>query len=266
MSTSAARLDFDQILCRLNLHAVLPALAELVRLSADARALVAGWNFSWRLSVLGGPATTLRCRDGVLAAFPGRSQPAAVDLLFLSARQLNRSFADGRGLPPLPLGAPWHWAKLRPFVALSKLLSEHLQPSEASLAAASPEWREAHTRLLLGVLCRAAPLVGQYDRAAATTLAGAPPGNLELQVPAFDFTARLGSGDDAAPSRRAADATIIFRDDAALEEALHGRLDSAAAVGLGRLEVHGLVPLADAWSHVLDRVEAYLQPRAAVAA
>lgn len=265
MSTPAARLDFDQILCRLNLHAVLPALAELVRLSADARALVAGWNFSWRLSVLGGPATTLRCRDGVLDVFPGRSQSAAVDLLFVSARQLNRSFADERSLPPLPLGAPWHWVKLRSFVALSKLLSEHLQPSEASLAAASPELREAHTRLLLGVLCRAAPLVGQYDRAAATTLAGAPPGNLELQVPAFDFTARLGSGDNATQNGRA-DATIIFRDDDALDEALHGRLDSAAAVGLGRLEIHGLVPLADAWSHVLDRVEAYLQPRAAVAA
>ena len=149
-------------------------------------------------------------------------------------------------------------------------MNEYLQPSEEALAA-DADFREAHSRLLLGVLGRATPLVGRYDRPSVATLAEAPPGCLELRVPAFGFVTRFGDepGVSAAQSTFAgsdavfppADATIVFRDVETLDAALHGRLDAAAAIGLGRLEVQGLIPLADVWSYVLDRVEFYLQPK-----
>ena len=275
---------FDHVLARLHLHAVLPALEELVRISPEAAGVVAGKNFSLRLAVLGGPAVTLRCEGGPLKIFPDRAPRAAVNLLFFSAQQLNRLFTkQPGGWPPLPVGAPWHLPKLRTFVALTQLLDRYLQPPTAGKTAAiktlqtEPGFREVQTRLLLQVLRRAAPLVAELDPPSAALLAGYPGSSLELQAPTLDFKTRFhanrsrnGNGATAAAAEKdappewtdPADATIVFRDPATLEAALHGRLDAAVAVGLGQLEVRGLIPLADAWSFVLDRVEVYLKPKA----
>ncbi len=245
---------------------------RIVPVAADT---ISGKNFSIRLSVLGGPATTLRCQNGILRVFPNRDGGAAVNLLFFSARQLNRLFTKSGGMPPLPVGVPWQLGKLRTFVALTNLLDRYLQPSADGVDSAEPGFKAIQTRLLLRVLSRAAPLVAQHDPPSAALLAEFPESSLELQAPTVDFTTRFwahggsenGAGSSAVGERQQpaapADATIVFRDAATLEAALHGRLDAAAAVGLGRLDVRGWIPLADAWSYVLDRVEVYLQPKAA---
>ncbi|MBV9126601.1 MAG: hypothetical protein JO117_00795 [Verrucomicrobia bacterium] len=259
-------LTFDQILSRLHLHAVLPALETLVKFCPEAQHIAGDADFSLRMSVLRGSATTLVCRAGTLTAHCGPSQPRAeIALCFLTARSLNRLFNNQSALPPLPLGWPWHLGKLRKFLALTRLLDAHLQPSPEKLATDS-EFRRLHLRLLLQVLAAAAPVVGQHDAIARAALAEVSPGILEFRAPTFDFVATLGSENKPSiNSTTGSTATISFRDDDTLAAALHGELDAQAAIGLGCLEVCGLIPLADAWGVALDRVEAYLQPAPAVA-
>jgi hypothetical protein len=263
-STSGAPFNRDATLAQLNLHAVLPALEDLVRLSPAAQKLIAHWDFSLRLQLTGGPAATLVSKNGRLTVQRDATPPAHLVLLFLSASQLNRTFLNQKALPPIPIAGFWRLAKVRTFTALTKLLDQALQPAAGALA--DPAFREQHLRLLFKVLLGAIPVVGSQDPPSRHSLGHTPPGLAEIRAPALemagwaDWTAdgRLTSG--MGPALRPPDVVITFCDGETTGAALLGKLDPNAAVGLGRVDVRGLVPLADGLSLVMDRVESYLQP------
>lgn len=243
----------------LHLRAVLPAVAELPAARAEARELARNWHLPVRFALRGGPATVVRP--------PGlHGDGSPLTLLFFTPRQVNRTFANLPTPPPLPLGPVWRAAGLRPFLALTKLLQRTLEPTPVELAAAPPEFLDAHLRLTFGVLLRALPVVGSGDGPARAALAHAPVGTVAIEAPALDllgWTRWDGRGElvtapGACPV--APDATLRFTDRATLADALAGRLDPLAAVALGRVEVRGRVPLADAVGVVMDRVEHYLKP------
>jgi hypothetical protein len=252
----------DVALAQLNLHAVLPALEDLVRLSPAARQVIEGWNFSLRMQLAGGPCATLFSKDGRIEVHRD-ARAAQLTLLFLSASQLNRTFLNQKALPPLPIAGFWRLGKVRTFTALTKLLDQALQPAPGALE--DPVFRLMHLRLLFKVLLGAIPVVGSLDPQSRHSLGHTPPGLAEIRAPALDVSGwaewadgRLTSGDGPAP--RSPDVVITFRDRATADAALLGKLDPNAAVGLGRVDVRGLVPLADGLSLVMDRVETYLQP------
>jgi hypothetical protein len=269
MSSPIAPFNRDATLAQLNLHAVLPALEDLVRLSPAAQALIERWDFSLRLHLAGGPAATLVSHTGRLTVHRDAAVPAQLVLLFLSASQLNRTFLNQKALPPLPIAGFWRLAKVRTFTALTKLLDQALQPAPGALD--DPVFRERHLRLLFKVLLGAIPVVGAQDPSSRHSLGHTPPGLAVIRAPALelagwvDWTAagRLISG--LGPAPRAPDVVITFCDVATTGAALLGELDPNAAVGLGRVDVRGLVPLADGLSLVMDRVESYLQPDAPAA-
>lgn len=258
--------DFSSTLARLHLHAVLPALADLAALVPEARQIAARWNFSLRLQLPGGPAATLLSPgDGTLHVEPGRDAPARLVLTFLSAHQLNRTFLNQSALPPLPTGGFWRVLNVRPFIALTKLLDRHLQPAPEALT--DEAFRRIHLRLLFRVLIGAVPAVAEDDPVAHHSLSHTPPGLVELRVPALGLVGwmhwahgRLTSTYGPAPADAAPDAIITFTDLPTADDALLGRLDPNAAVGLGRVDVRGLIPLADGMSVVMDRVEGYIKP------
>ena len=250
-------------LARLHLHAVLPALEDLVRLSDPARRLIEGWDFSLRMQLAGGPASTVVSENGRLTVHRDATHAARLVLLFLSASQLNRTFLNQKALPPLPVAGFWRIAKVRPFTALTKLLDQALQPSPEALS--EPAFRQLHLRLLFKVLLGAIPVIGSQDGPSRHSLSHTPPGLAEIRAPALevggwaDWTgSRLTSGAGSPP--RAPDVIITFCDSETTDAALLGKLDPNAAVGLGKVDVRGLVPLADGLSLVMDRVEGYLQP------
>ncbi len=256
----------EDILARLHLHAVLPALADLVALSPDARKISSTWNFSLRLQLPGGPAATLVSPgDGTLRVTPSAGTPARLVLTFLSARQLNRTFLNQSALPPLPTGGFWRLLNVRPFVALTRLLDRCLQPTPAALL--DEPFRRLHLRLLFRVLVEAVPTIAEHDPVARHSLSHTPDGLAELRVPSLALVGwmhwargRMTSAPGPAPAGTAPDAVITFTDLPTADAALLGRLDPNAAVGLGRVDVRGLVPLADGLSAVMDRVEGYIKP------
>ena len=258
--------DRQIILARLHLHAVLPALEDLAALSPEVRQLAARWNFSLRLQLLHGPAATLTSPgDGTLRVTPGHTAPARLTLTFLTANQLNRTFLNQGALPPLPTGGFWRILGVKPFVALTKQLDRVLQATPAVLADES--FRVQHLRLLFRVLVGAVPIVAETDPVSRHTLTHTPPGTLELRVPSLRLVGhlrwadgRMTSAPGPLPDRATPDAVITFVDLPTADDALLGRLDPNAAVGLGRVEIKGLVPLADGLSVVMDRVESYIKP------
>lgn len=257
--------DRQTVLARLHLHAVLPALEDLAALSPEVRLLAARWKFSICLQLPRGPSATLTSPgDGTLRVTPGRNVPAHLTLTFLSANQLNRTFLNQGALPPLPTGGFWRILGVRTFVALTKQLDRVLQAPPAALA--DEPFRVLHLRLLFRVLIGAMPIVAETDPVSRHSLSHTPPGTLELRVPSLGLVGHLrwaggrmtgspGPDPDAKP-----DAIITFVDLPTTDDALLGRLDPNAAVGLGRVEIRGLVPLADGLSVVMDRVETYLKP------
>ena len=258
--------DRQQTLARLHLHAVLPALEDLAALSPEVRELAARWPFSLRLQLLNGPAATLTSPgDGTLRVTPGHTVPSRLTLTFLTANQLNRTFLNQGALPPLPTGGFWRILGVQTFVKLTKHLDAVLQATPAALADES--FRLRHLRLLFRVLIGAAPIVGESDAVSRHTLSHTPPGTLELRVPSLDLTGhlrwengRLTSSVGSLPDHATPDAVITFVDLPTADDALLGRLDPNAAVALGRVEIKGLVPLADGLSVVMDRVEGYIKP------
>lgn len=262
--------DRQTILARLHLHAVLPALEDLAALSPETRQLAAGWKFSLRLALLNGPSATLSSPgDGRLVVTPGDTAPARLVLRFLTASQLNRTFLNQGAFPPLPTGGFWRVLGVRTFIKLTKQLDRVLQATPDALA--NEPFRLLHLRLLFRVLVGAVPIVAETDGVSRHTLSHTPPGTVELRVPGLRLvghlrwakgrmTSALGPAPDARP-----DAVITFVDLPTADDALLGRLDPNAAVGLGRVDVRGLIPLADGLSVVMDRVEGYIKPPGAPA-
>ena len=259
----------EQTQARLHLHAVLPALEELVRLVPTARTLVTGWRCSLRLRLpgpSGGTAATLVSPgDGTLAVHRHADTPAQITLRFLSARQLNRTFLNQRALPPLPLGAPWHLPKLGTFTRLARELDAALQPAPGALD--DPAYRERHVRLLFRVLLGALPVLAAGDPVSRHSLSHTPGGTAQIRLPALDLSGwvrwqagNLTAGAGDLPGGSGPDVIITFTDRSTADAALLGRLDANAAVGLGDVTVRGLVPLADGLGVVMDRVEGFLKP------
>lgn len=263
--------SFQALLARLHLHAVLPALEDLTKLSPEVRALAKGWDFSLRL-LLGGRdgavATLVSPGDGSLTVHPHADVPARLTLRFLSATQLNRTFLNRRALPPVPTAGFWNVGRVGPFTKLAKQLDAALQPAPGALE--NEAFRETHVRLLFRVLLGAIPVLAEGDLVARHTLSHTPDGTAEIRAPSLGLVGwarwargRMTGGPGPAPGG-APDVVITFTDRATADAALLGGLDANAAVGRGKVDVRGLVPLADGLSVAMDRVEYYLKPAGTV--
>ncbi len=259
------KIQFQTLLARLHLHAVLPALEDLVRLSPEARAVATGWDFSLRLRLGDAVATLISPGDGSLSVHPHADAPARLTLRFLSAVQLNRTFLNRRALPPLPTAGFWNVGRVGPFTKLAKCLDAALQPAPGALEN-DAVLRETHLRLLFRVLLGAIPVLAEGDRVTQHTLSHTPDGTAEIRVPGLGLSGwarwvrgRMTGGPGPAPGG-APDVVITFVDHETAGAALLGSLDPNAAVGLGKVDVRGLVPLADGLSVAMDRVERYLKP------
>lgn len=251
----------EMLLSRLHLHAVLPALEALSQLIPSARDAITGANFALGLRVADGPSAMVTAVSGVLRVEPALAPSGGAVLHFFQPRQLNAIFLQRSAMPPLPVRGWLQLARLRPFLRLAKVLDSTLQPSEAALT--DVEFRRNHLLLSFQVALRAVPIVAREDPLARRALASTPPGLLVIRIPDLDFVAwldwregQLSShlGEPSGP----ATTTVTIRDEETARLLLVAGIDPQAALGLGRVRVDGLIPLADGLDVLLHRVDAYL--------
>ena len=253
----------DHIISRLFLRAVLPTLAAFVERDETARRTIEGWRFAVRFSTASGVGTTLTVRNGAVAVDeppPGFT----LRLFFLGDRDLVRAFRR-EGLPRvLPWGGLHHLARLPAFLDLLGRMEEALgAPAGESAGGAR---RELRVELLLGTLIPAAVAeLGACDRECRRLLA--PFGDFAVQLSVSGviggWIARRGErlvwGRGQPPSPP--DVRIGFRDSGVAQAAIDGLIDQLAAIVTGEMSVQGMIPLAEAFTRIMERVSACLDPR-----
>lgn len=237
------------ILAHLNLRAVLPAMEDLAVYSQEARELVKDWNFSLRMGILG------RVRKEIIFGRGGVS----LDVWYFSAAQVNRMF-EGKFVWPVLTGNLFQVGKLNKIQKLSKILENYLRPSEAALK--DEKFLRAHAAMMLGVLARGAAVMRELDEKARSIFL--PDGVAVFEVEGTDAACCLKILEgkiifENGESYPKPDVRITFCDPMALVEASRQKLDSLAAVGLGRVKIFGLAPMADALELIMDRIGVYLK-------
>lgn len=252
------------VLSRLYLNAVLPCLTDLARQDPAAREILGDLEASIVLQIVGGPAATVRLRQGQVACENGSSRAPSVILLFLNDRHLNAFFSGRTWAVPLPVWGGWRIELLMRFSKLAQLLDAVLNGKATVLATAAG--RRLHARLSLIVAVLGLRSLAEGDQAAQQTLRSLPRGLAAFSIEGeqgatiwFDH----GSLDYAAgwgePPRRP-DVRITFADMNVAYSAMRDEIDTLAAVGRGQIKVEGLVPLADGLNVVMERLRVYLQP------
>jgi hypothetical protein len=251
----------EHILARLNLKAILPSLAALVRLDNDAQSLVAGQHFGVQLKTCSGLACRLDFLDGEVEENAARAGHQALKLLFLTDRQLNKTFSGSGFSLPIPVGGYGHLARLRTFTKLTTRLRQVLEASPRQLV--EEKLLETHTDLLMGELIPSAIVqLASFDVPCRRWLA--PFANTSAQFEVVGGTSswlrfeNSGAVHCSGAPEMLPDVIISFRDRHVALAAIHGNLDHLGAVGKGEMTVRGLIPLADTLGRVLDRLGFFL--------
>ena len=236
-------------------RAVLPSMAQLVKLDPDSLRAAGDKPWSVRLYTPGGPFTVISF-DGKELVHGAQSARSPLTLRFWSQAHALRTFRGGSALPPIPTAG---WLQL-PMARYFSRMTDRL----ASIMNDPTRDPELRTRLLFGgLVARAAvelcqrqtearALLHQYgDFMAEFTIEG------EAQSWFGHHQQQFKAGPGAAP--RAPTLVLGFANLETACEAALGTLDQMAAVGGGRVTVTGLTPLADSLDILLDRIASYLQ-------
>jgi len=247
---------------RLYLHAVLPCFVDLLAQDAEARRIAQAWEARIVLRIAGGPAATLTFSQGRVAHAPEALPGADITLLFLSDGHLTAFFGGNAFAVPLPVWGAWKVGLLGGFSLLSDRLEAALKGEEGTLE--SPEGRRLHTRLTLIAAGLGLRPLAEYDAQAQAVLKSIPEGLAEFSIGGEEnatvwFENRIGmwTAGWGQPPRKP-DVCVKFSDIGVAYSVLRDEADTYVEVGLGRIAVEGLVPLADGLNLAMERLRDYL--------
>ena len=272
-------MSYDSIRARLNLHAVLPNLEDVVRDDPQMRALVSDVRVTVKFLVAGGPRAYVRFAGGVCTVGrglgPGAEGPGAagdpagpsatpsVILSFASASHLNKMF-DGTG-SPIPLWGFNHLGFLRnEFTELSDRMAYYLAPTDELLA--HPGYLAMNTLLTLNTAAFAVPVLLESDAECMPLRHALGSGTIVVKVLPDGPAVSLVCGDSGVLPVKGElthpSALVLLRDLPTANAFLNGKLDMFAAAVTGDVQIWGHVKPVDAMALVLDRVAKYLTPAA----
>ncbi len=248
----------ETILANLNLHAALPRLQELVRYDSEAKEIARDMNAVIRFVVNGGPQVELTFKNGEVKASRQKTAKADIGLFFTSADKLNRMF-DGEKVIPIPYRGLTKFGVLKKFTRLTEIMPRYLKPTEADMA--RPEFRRAAVEMMLMAGLEGARELAEHDPHMEKTKNMLPNGTLLFKV--------LGDGPEAhvlvdnghlyAVNDTVKDpsSTVIIKDIEVAAGMMLNQLDTYAALGNCDVRIIGLIPLADHFTALMDRVNKY---------
>lgn len=250
----------QSVLARLHLHAVLPRLEELLKLDEEARHIASSLGtLSIRFAIKGGPAVTLLFANGGMKSDLTGDANADIGLLFFSPEHLNKMFL-GEKVVPAPYKGFLKLGRMKTFTALTERLTAILKPDPAALG--DRAFKRKHINLTLLVAMSGAAVLAKHDPAVAKIARKLPPGVLMFTVKPDGPSAHViierqyitvydGPVDDP-------DSLLAIRDlDLALD-VLQDKVDGMAALGSGDISASGLLPLADEYNALMEKVGLYL--------
>lgn len=255
--------DATRIKARLYLNAVLPAFEDLLQNCESAQNALNGRSFNLRFQTSSGLKSCLEFGDQSCRFIHSRNDNSHIILHFITEDHLNREFENDGFRVPLPIKGASRIKDIKTFKALSAALEKALRPDEKILQ--DPSFHEFHVGLQLGIALRATIELVTHERRSKRIMAETPEGIAHFSIGPEGYSAWLewkngkltsGKGEPDRP----ADVNVTFKDAQTALKAVGNRIDVMAAVGLGEIQVTGLVPLADALGYIFERIPLYIEP------
>ncbi len=249
------------VLAYCNLFGVLGAIPELLRLDADAKALVEKYRISIGFSVKNGPSGTIFFENGTATVREG-CKGCTIKLWFSSCEKFN-NMIDGKGLP-LPLSGFFRLGfLLGPFMKLTDILSSYLRPEKEALEEESFFLRS--TKLMLRVIAGAVAQIGNVDPVGRFSASNIVDGDICLTVndPVHEAAKVAVRAEnhrltvlDEAPAVSFSE--MSFDSYKTARALFDGEINAVAAVGSGKVRIGGMISQIDNVNRILDRVSLYL--------
>ena len=252
-----------KIKARLFLNAVLPAFEDLLHYSERAQSILSGRDFSLRFQTSSGLKSTLQFNNQACQFIKTGLPSSDIVLHFLTEEQLNNEFENKGFRIPLPIKGASRFKDIKVFKALSAELETSLRPDDTRLA--DPTFHDFHVALQLGIALRAVIELTLHEPRSKRIMADTPEGIAYFCVGAEGYGAWLewrngsitaGKG----PPEQQPDVSVTFADADTALKAVGNRIDVMAAIGLGDIQVTGLIPLADALGYIFERIPLYIEP------
>ncbi len=249
----------DLVKANLNLYAVLKNLEDLTEFDSDMRTLIADWNVSIQFLVRRGPAAYVSFKDGSCEVGRGKTRRPSIKLWFTSPAHLNRMF-DGKS-NPIPLKGFTRLGFLaKEFPKLTGRLEWYLKPTDELMK--DRKYLELNTRMTLNTAAYAVPEIAAFDSDGQKIAKKIPDGTIVMKIlPGFHnvnitFSGTKGvanKGDAAAPMAMMSMKNVVLAN-----AFLNGKTDAFTAIASGDVSIRGIIPMLDAMSLLLDRVQHYL--------
>ena len=253
----------SKVKARLYMNAVLPAFEDLLEKSEDARTILGKRQFNLSFRTTSGLRSTLVFKNGTCTFTKLKKTERHILIHFFTEEQLNREFENEGFRLPIPIMGGTRVGDIKAFKALSALLEKCLRPNDEALE--DEDFYQFHVALQLGIALRAAIELTAHEPISKKLMQQTPEGLAYFSVGLEGYGAwldwvegRLTSG-KGAPDRKP-DVTVVFKDPKTALQAVGNRIDVMAALGLGDIQVSGLVPLADSLGYVFERIPLYITP------
>lgn len=251
----------EQILARLNLHAVLPVLAKIVDFDDEAKAIVKDWHATIQFSLLGGPSMQLKFDNGACRAYRQPAARADVDFWFPHAALLNNMFA-GKGFTLPLIKGFWNVKLLKGFMSLSKRLEYYLKELDGKEL--DEETAAKVLTCKLSVATWGSAVLADNDPALKSIADHIPVGGTVNVIVKPDgpnvYFKRTTAGSFLAGDGEVKDPTamLIFTSRTVASQLVDGKLDAMAAIGGGDVVVRGLILMVDDLNAIMSKLENYL--------
>ncbi len=251
----------DLIKSYIYLNAVLPQLEEIVDFDKEAQELVKGWHCTIQMSTSGGPSVALTFKDGKCTAKLGAVSLPTIGLWFSSPTKVCNMFEKKGKVVPVPWWGVWHLGILGKFTKLTEIMEKYLKPTEAMLK--DRKIFEFHTKLQLMVAAYALKAVGEHDKKVLPIVKKTINGIMEIRVmpdgPAVHIDKQ---GTTITPIKGAAKDYMVSMQIKGIDLAydmLNGKVDFMEALGLCKIELHGMIGMAENMAVVLEKIEKYIE-------
>lgn len=248
----------QRTLAYLNLYAVFGALENLCELAPEAReALTNKKPISLGIEVKNGPSGTLTFYKGQCRLEDGCDK-CDIKLPFSSPEKFN-GMIDGTVTPIPSKGFQHIGFLLKDFIKLTDILNKYMRPTEEALK--DPDFFRINTALTLYVIGVAIAQVGNQDEIGKFSASHVADGSVMMSIkngPAVEIISKdhhLVCKKARPESYRCA---MEFDSYETANALFGGKINSIAAIGTGKVEMHGLVGMLDNVNRILDRVALYL--------
>ncbi len=248
----------QKALAYVNLYAVLGALENLCELVPEASAALTNKKpLSIGFEVKGGPSATITFANGKCRMEQGCSK-CNVKLPFSSCEKFN-GLIDGTVTPIPSTGFTHIGFLLKDFTKLTDLLNKYLSPSDEDLK--DPDIFRINTEMTLNVIGVAIAQLGNQDEICKFSAAHIVDGSVMIAIkdgPAVEIIAKNHRLLCLKKRPEKYRCSMIFDSYQTANDLFGGKVNALACIGMGKVEMHGLMAMLDNVNRILDRVAIYL--------